>query len=115
MTPRPDSTYPLVMKPYKLDISQFGEKIRNEEKITIKNVSDQDWIVTNIDSPKAYFNVKLPKVIEAGKSADIIVTLTELGITDDFEKSFTLEVNDSQTTRYTIPVKRKHREIKPKS
>ncbi len=103
------------MKPYKLDITQFNDKVRSESKFTITNVSDQDWVVKNISWPKEYFNVKLPKSIKAGKSEEVLVTLTQYGIENEFNKSFTLEVNDSETTRYTIPVKRNKRVIKPKS
>ena len=35
---RPDSTYPLVMRPYKLDLTQFGDKVRKDIEFTI-NIS----------------------------------------------------------------------------
>lgn len=106
---RPDSTYPLVMKPYKLDVSQFGDKIRSEAKLTITNVSDQPWILKTVDYPKEFFSLNLPDKIAPGGSAEATITLTQAGLDVEFEKSFTLEVNDSQTTRYTVPVKRKIR------
>lgn len=109
---RPDSTYPMVMKPYKLDVSQFGDKVRREIKLTISNVSDKDYKISLIDSPIDLFEIDLPSSIPAGGSAEAVVTLTEHGTKTDFEKSFTIEVNDEQTTRYTVPIKRKTRRAK---
>lgn len=103
---RPDSTYPLVMKPYKLDISQFGEQERDEVKMTITNVSDQPQLISMVASRDNLFEVKLPERILPGASAEATLTLTEAGKAGDFEKSFTIQVQDSQTTRFTIPVKR---------
>ena len=109
---RPDSTYPLVMKPYKLDISQFGDKKRDEVKLTITNISEQTQVLRAVDYAYDYFELTLPSKIEAGASAEATVTLTQLGLETEFEKSFTLEVHDSQTTRFTVPVKRKVRGAK---
>ena len=97
------------MKPYKLDISQFGEQDRDEVKMTITNVSDQLQILSMVDYPTDLFEVKLPERLLPGASAEATLKLTEAGKGIDFEKSFTLEIHDSQTTRFTIPVKRKMR------
>ena len=109
---RPDSTYPLVMKPYKLDISQFGDKKRDEVKLTITNVSEQTQILKTVAYASEYFDLSLPTKIEAGASAEATVKLTQFGLDTEFEKSFTLEVHDSKTTRFTVPVKRKVRGAK---
>lgn len=114
VVPRPDSTYPLVMKPYKLDISQFGDKQRDEVKLTITNVSDQPYDLKMIDYPREFFALTLPETLAPGASAEVTLALTQAGLGAEFEKSFTLEVNDTQTTRYTIPVKRKIRGAKDK-
>ena len=111
---RPDSTYPLVMKPYKLDISQFGDKQRDEVKLTITNVSDQIYVLKTVDYPREFFALTMPERIAPGASVEATVTLTQTAIDKEFDKSFTIEVNDSQTTRYTVPVKRKIRGAKDK-
>jgi len=103
---RPDSTYPVIIKPYKLDISQFGEKVRDEMKFTITNVSQEDLTMRLVSAPTKFAAVDLPPMVEAGKSASGVVKLTEAGITGDFEKSFTLELSDAQKTRFTVPIKR---------
>lgn len=106
---RPDSTYPLVMKPYKLDLSQFSEKLRDKIDFTITNVSDEKVDLSMIAFAEDYFEVKLPSSIEAGKTASCSLKLKKDHIKQNFEKSFTLETNDSKKSRFTIPVKRQIR------
>lgn len=103
---RPDSTYPVIVKPYKLDLSQFGETVRNEVKFTISNVSDEDLKLSLISWKKDYFTVSLPKAVKAGQTAEGMVTLTDYGTKISFEKSFTIQLSDMAGSRFTIPVKR---------
>ncbi|MBN1211706.1 MAG: DUF1573 domain-containing protein [candidate division Zixibacteria bacterium] len=103
---RPDSTYPVVIKPYKLNISQFSEKIRDELKFTITNVSDRDLKPSLVAYPKDLFEVKLPKEIKAGETTEGILILKEAGLNEEFKKSFTIEWNDDKSSRFTIPVVR---------
>jgi hypothetical protein len=104
---RPDSTYPIIIKPYKINISQFGETKRDQMKFTITNVSDKDLPVTLVSWPWQYLaEVKLPKKIEAGKTGEGVVILRSDKLEDSFEKSFTLELGDDAKTRFTVPVTR---------
>lgn len=103
---RPDSTYPVIIKPYKLDLSQIGDKVRDEIKFTIRNVSDQELSLKMVSGRPDLFTVTLPDKIGANESGEGVLTLTEEGIAGDFEKSFTFELSDETTTRFTVPVKR---------
>jgi hypothetical protein len=103
---RPDSTFPIVIKPYKLDISQFGEKVRDEMKFNITNVSETDLEIALIDMPEGIFELKLPDKVEAGKSAQGVLKLDGEALELSFEKSITIELNDEAKSRFTIPVKR---------
>jgi hypothetical protein len=103
---RPDSTYPILIKPYKLDLTQFGEKVRSEIKFTIANISDKDLTADIISMPTELFELTLPKVIKAGKTAEGVVKLRKAAIDQKFEKTITLQLNDEKNTRFTIPVKR---------
>ena len=108
---RPDSTYPLIIKPYKLDISQFGEKVRDEMKFNFTNVSEKDLNLTLIDRPEGLFDLELPDKVEAGKTASGALKLQADAIEKSFEKSITIQVDDEQSSRFTIPIKRTKREI----
>ncbi|MEW6051383.1 MAG: hypothetical protein AB1644_10030 [Candidatus Zixiibacteriota bacterium] len=103
---RPDSTYPLIIKPYKLDLTQFGDKVRSEIKFTIENVADKDLDLTSVYTPNELLDLTLPKLVKAGKTAEGIVKLTKAGIDQEFEKAITISVSDEKNTRFTIPVKR---------
>lgn len=103
---RPDSTYPVVIKPYKLDLSQFTDKVRDNITFTISNVSDQKLDLEMIANNDDYFKVKLPSSIEAGESTEVTLKLNRDILEKSFEKSFTFELNDEKTSRFTIPVKR---------
>ncbi len=106
---RPDSTYPLIMKPYKLDLSQFGEKLRDKIDFTITNVSDEKVDLSMISYSKDYFDVKLPASIDAGKTASGSLKLKKDVLKQNFEKSFTFETSDKNKSRFTVPVKRQIR------
>jgi hypothetical protein len=106
VTPRPDSTHPVVIKPYKIDISQFSEKPRDEVTFTIENVSDKPVGLTLIAVPNQFVEVDLPKEIEPGKTAEGTLRVKPDAADKEFEKSFTFEVNDENHTRFTVPIKR---------
>jgi hypothetical protein len=106
---RPDSTYPVVIKPYKLNISQLSEELRDELKFTITNVSDRDLKPSLVALPRDLFEVILPKVIKAGEKAEGVLKLKEAGLDAEFKKSFTVEFDDEIGSRFTIPVLRNMR------
>ena len=103
---RPDSTYPIVIKPYKLDLTQFGEKVRSEIKFTIENVSDKPLHPSLVCSAYDLFDVTLPKSIPAGKTGEGVLRLNKASVDNGFEKCFTLQLDDEKTSRFTVPVKR---------
>jgi hypothetical protein len=102
----PDSTYPVVIEPYKVDLSQFSEKKVDEREFEIANVSDKDLDLTMIAFPEHLMKVDLPDQVGAGETVTGKVTLKDEALKDSFEKSFTFELNDENGTRFTVPVKR---------
>jgi hypothetical protein len=108
---RMDLIEPAVIDPYKIDISQFGDKIRDKARFSIKNKSDRDFRLTLIYYPKGYFDINLPEDVEAGKKAEGEVKIKKDADFEKFNKSFTIELNDEAHTRYTIPVSRVIREL----
>ena len=106
---RPDSTYPVVLKPYKLDMTQFGEKSRSEIRFTIENRSSSPLSPQMISTFGEYFEVLLPKSIPAEGNAEAILKLKPAVLDRPFDKSFTIQFDDEQKSRFTIPVKRQIR------
>jgi hypothetical protein len=106
VTNRPDSTFPILVKPYKLDISQFGQTERNQMGFTITNISDQQVSLILVSGASELFSATLPEKISAGKMGEGTVKLTDAALEQSFESSFTLQLSDSSLTRFTVPVKR---------
>ncbi|MCX6834746.1 MAG: DUF1573 domain-containing protein [candidate division Zixibacteria bacterium] len=103
---RPDSTYPIQVRPYKLDISQFGQTVRDHMRFSISNVSDQAISINLVSSADDLMTVTFPEQVAAGKSGEGSLKLNESAQAQSFETSITLQLNDSASTRYTIPIKR---------
>lgn len=106
VVPNPDSTLPITITPYKLDLTQFSEKVRDRMTFRLSNKSGEALVPELIFSPEQYFDVTLPKSIPPGESVEGEIVLSKTGVEQAFEKSFTIELNDVAKTRYTIPVKR---------
>ena len=109
--PRPDSTYPVVVSPYKVDLSQLGDKVINQSPITLTNVSDKDLSLELIAGADEYFTLDLPENIPAKGAAKGMVKITDDMQSQSFEKSFTIELTPSEggpegAQRFTVPVKR---------
>jgi len=106
VTARPDSTYPVIVTPYKLDVSQISERPITGGDFTVTNRTDQPLEATLVSGWNPLFTLKLPETIPPGESAPGHLTLTEEGRGRTFEASFTFELNDAKKSRFTVPVKR---------
>lgn len=104
---QPDSTYPIVINPYRLYVSKAGEVEVDEAKFTITNVSDQDVDLSIVSQPYGYFKLDIPDKIKAGKSVEAKLKVNEEFLSSAFEKSITLEVGDMAQSRFSIPVIRR--------
>ncbi len=103
---RPDSTYPLLLRPYKLDLSQFTEKEVREKTFTVTNVSDERLDLSLVFAASELFDAALPESLDPGQTATGSIRLTESAVGSSFEKSLTFEASDANKTRFTLPVKR---------
>ncbi len=113
--PDPGQAFPLRFDPYKLDVSQFGPKSRRTAVFTLENVSDTDYTFNLIDTSGRDFDVELPTRIKKGEKISGKVTVHDNAVENDFEQSFTIELNDKAKTRYSLPVRRMYRTREPSS
>ena len=97
---------PLVIQPYRVDVSQFTEAPRRRSKIQVENRSDQNYELSLVDAYDLNFDIEMPKKIKAGETAEITILVHEDKIEEEFRQSFTFQLNDGRGTRYSIPVKR---------
>ena len=106
ITPRPDSTYPIRIVPYKVDMSQFSDKIIDDAEFSITNVSEEALDISMISFAKTHFSVDLPDKIKPGETVSGKITIHKDYLAKSFNKSFTIELSDKQASRFTVPVKR---------
>ncbi len=92
-------------EPFGLDII-IGEEEKNTYEIEVTNVSEEELSMDLVSTSYSYFDVKLPGKVKPGKSDKIEIELLnpEAHGTQGFNKSFTIELSDSASTRFTIPV-----------
>ena len=102
----PDSTHPILIRPHKLDFIQIDGKPRKEFQFTISNVSDKEIDLTTVDYPEQYATIEIPKSIKAGETAQAKVKFNVDAADKEIEKSLTLQLNDGEKSRFTVPLKR---------
>ncbi|NLI16319.1 MAG: DUF1573 domain-containing protein [candidate division Zixibacteria bacterium] len=97
-----DTTLPLAFTPEIVKIRCNNTKNHVKALVSIKNVSANDLMLALDSYPDGLFEVKLPKKIKAGKQANAEIRISNKAAA--FEKSFTIQVDDAEKTRFTIPV-----------
>jgi len=103
----PDSTFPIVIKPYKLDISRFDENIRDEIDFEITNNSNKDVSITMIHFPDTLGKIKMPDKIKAGQTEEGRLKLDDDMLEMSFDLTMTIETDDPDRSRFTIPIRRR--------
>ena len=107
--PEPEQMRPVKLKPYILDVSQFSVKPRRRARSWIINESEDDLTLNMLDDKEKSFVVKLPKLVKANDSAQIIITVNKDAIESEFNESFTFEISDEVRSRFSLPVRRMYR------
>lgn len=84
----------------------FDEENRHDEvKIKVTNRSDDKLKMRLVSHPAGVLEVDVSdKDINPGKDREIKVKIDKDFAEDNFRKSFTFELSDPDSTRYTIPV-----------
>lgn len=102
-----DSTYPVVITPPKITITQVAGKERTSTTFSIRNVTDKEVVPTLVAEDNRFVAVKLPKVVKPGMSAEASVELVSRGLEEAFETSVTLAASGGEApVRLTVPIQR---------
>jgi hypothetical protein len=101
----PDSAYPIVIKPPRLDFVQTDPNNSKEVEFTLTNISDEDLKLLPISINETIFDVKLPRKLKAGQSRSAVIKVNRDYLDREIEKSITFELSDKEQTRYTVPVR----------
>ncbi len=105
----PETDLPLFMNPQYIDVSQYTEKPRRKAKFLIENKGDVDYKLTMVDWAHDFFDVELPAEVKAGETVKGTITVHDEKLKFDFNQSLTFSINDTEESRYSIPVERRVR------
>jgi hypothetical protein len=108
-TTRPDTVKPIQIIPYKLEMIQYGDNPRNRIDFTLKNASEKDLTPKLVSFPVDFVTIELPSVVPANGEAKGSVIINADVTDKPFQRSFTFQVNDDKSTRYTVPIIRHFR------
>lgn len=104
---KPDSTYPIIINPYRIFVSKAGKIDATTATFTITNASNSDLKLSVIDRPRGIYKLTIPKLVKAKSAVTCQLKLLSGRTTNAFENCFTIELNDSTKTRFTVPVIRR--------
>jgi len=104
---KPDSTYPIIINPYRLFVSRVGKTDVTTATFTITNVSNSDLKLSVVDKPRGIYKISIPKVVKAKSAVTCRLKLLPGQTLNAFENCFTIELSDTTKTRFTVPVTRR--------
>ena len=100
----PNENIPIVIEPDIINLSLPEHGISNKISFTIQHRTN-DNLKTSLKSyPDELFQIEVPNEIGAGKTAEGTLILKSVDSIDKIQKSFTIELNDKNKTRLTIPI-----------
>jgi hypothetical protein len=102
-------TWPVVLRPEGLDVSQYSEKVRRRGRFHLENRSDEDLKVSVVDTVLKAFEVKLPDKLKAGETIEGKVRVRDEALETDFNESVTIRLEGKDTHYYTLPIRRRYR------
>jgi hypothetical protein len=99
----PDSLQPLTLSDATIKIDAKAKS--KEVKLVVRNVSKTSVKMNLVSLPSDYLKIDIPNSeIKPGKEKEIKIQVNPQINDEEFKKSFTFAVNDSASTRYTVPV-----------
>jgi len=103
----PEAAMPVVIRPAKLDVSQFTSQPRRRATFQVVNKSAQDLEIHLLDTAFKSFDVELPARIKAGATGEGVIIVKKDKVPTAFKESFTFEVVGAEARDiYTLPIDR---------
>lgn len=96
--------HPINIMPRLVDLTDLQGD--DEAAFKILNTTDDEIKIKIIECPQEYLKIRMPFIIPPRTEQKGYVSLTALGRESQFRKSITIRLNDCDTARFTIPVRR---------
>ncbi len=100
----PDSQWPLLIKPYRIEWNSLPNREQNFESFSITNVSERDAILRLIDYRSDLFEISLPTRVQSDDSRVGTLSLHRTPFSGSVISSITIEVENGSRSRITIPI-----------
>ena len=106
----PDSAFPVILQPGRLDVSQFSETPRRKATFLIQNIGKEDLDPDTDRLPEGLLRCQIPWQSQGRrKSVQGEVIVHEDRLTEEFEHSLTFTIGDNDKTPHSLPVKRMYK------
>ncbi len=102
----PKSDLPLQISPLPVDVSQFTATPRAKAGFMITNQGGQDLNIKIVDNYNKSFTIDMPNKVKAGESIEGTIKVKDGMLSEEFGESFTIEIDNLEQQRYSVPVKR---------
>ena len=103
----PDSTRPISCRPFKFELSRAGQVDIDSIVFTLTNRLEVPLALKLVSFHPEQCELTLPDTIAAGASAQGLIRLKPEYADTEFISSITIEVDDGQRSRITLPIRRK--------
>ncbi|MEE9441442.1 MAG: DUF1573 domain-containing protein [candidate division Zixibacteria bacterium] len=100
----PSELAPLTVEPYTVEITAETVDANDAVLFSITNNSNADVRLKPIEWAKHLFDIDIPEVIKAGETKQGKVILFAESYMKSFSKSITIELDDENKIRYSLPV-----------
>lgn len=106
MTSNPPTydTYPITINPWSNVFIPTSEDFVRRLDFQMTNLSGSNFTLNQISWPDTIFAFSIPKEIPAVSTIDVAVYADQSSYATGVRKSLTFELNDVDSTRFTIPV-----------
>lgn len=102
--------FPLLIRPYVLDYSSYSETHAlgpQEMEFTLTNLSEEDIILRVAGLASEIMDIEFPDKLKAGETFEGLAKIKKEYHKKELATSVTLEVNESEMYRMTIPIWRR--------
>ncbi len=102
-----DEITPVSLTPYKCELSRINDKSIDQLEYTLTNRTDTELLVKIVSSSFDDCTITVPETIPANGKAVGMIKINKEFLDKEFKGSITIEFNDKENTRMTIPYRRK--------
>ncbi len=105
--PKPDSNFIVQVSQNILDFSTVDSDENEELEVTIRNITTIDLGIKIVDIPYEFVEVELSsRVVRPSEEVKLKVGLKREAENASLTKSITLELDDENKSRFTIPIRK---------